>query len=445
MTLQERHTLVQQAMQAFNPHYREAIQQIFADTGMQGPDWFYSYLAYGLEPEPLTAVILHQMTPYANNQNQMERLAQTAENGYLEAVGENAYRLADAGRNVVKAFFDSAGDAISPLAPLPPKKMARLADLLARVIAATEAADPPTLKTHFNICRNTDPGPKATAASKIDQYLTDLLRYRDDAHLAAWADLDVDGRTWDALTNIWRGQANTAAALAETLANRSYAEDDYAASLEKLAKRGWIEKADDAYRLTENGRKIREEAEKTTDRYYFIGWSALSDDETAELDKLLAKLRDRLQEMAADKATAAADDLWPLAGKISGSIFKLTRSVMDPLFEEVGLAERGLAIMLIQAGYFDPKPVTVDRIQVRSPYAAASNWKQPLNKVAEKGLLTTIGEGEYTLTENGRSALNRFLKTFRSHLDTIEADVDLERLAELLGRVIAACLNAPEP
>ncbi|MCP4428559.1 MAG: hypothetical protein GY803_29085, partial [Chloroflexi bacterium] len=47
--------------------------------------------------------------------------------------------------------------------------------------------------------------------------------------------------------------------------------------------------------------------------------------------------------------------------------------------------------------------------------------------------------------ENGRSALNRFLKTFRSHLDTIEADVDLERLAELLGRVIAACLNAPEP
>ena len=49
------------------------------------------------------------------------------------------------------------------------------------------------------------------------------------------------------------------------------------------------------------------------------------------------------------------------------------------------------------------------------------------------------------LSENGRSALNRFLETFRNHLDTIEVDVDLERLAELLGRISTACLNAPEP
>ena len=445
MTPQERFSLIQQAMQAFNPHYRETIQQVFADLDIQGVDWFYSYLASGLEPEPLTVEILHQMTPYGNRQVQAERLTQTAVNGYLEPIDDDTYRLTDAGRNGVQAFFTAAGEAIGSLAPLPEKKMTRLADLLARIIAATETADPPSQKTHFQVSRVTDPGSKAAAASKIDQYLTDLLRYRDDAHLAAWVDLDVDGRTWDAFTNVWREQANTPTALAEALANRNYTEADYAASLEELAERSWIKKVGDAYQLTENGRKIREDAEETTDRYYFSGWSALNVDETAELDKLLTKLRDRLQEMAADKAATIHKESGAMAGEISNSIFKLTRPVMNPLFEEMGLAERGLAFALIQGGYFDPEPVSVALVRRRSPYSAPTNWNYLFEQLTERGYFSTAGDGDYLFTDDGRAALNRFLNTFRHHLSTIEVDVGLDRLAELLGRVINACLNAPNP
>jgi len=115
MTPQERYDLIQESMQAFNPFYREAIQAVFADYEIQGRDWFFAYLAYGLEPDPLTAGVLQQMTPYANPQTQAERLLETADKGFLEAAADNDYRLTAAGRAPVEAFFSAARQAIGPL------------------------------------------------------------------------------------------------------------------------------------------------------------------------------------------------------------------------------------------------------------------------------------------------------------------------------------------
>jgi Mn-dependent DtxR family transcriptional regulator len=445
MTPQERYDLIQQAMQAFNPFYREAVQTVFADYEIQGRDWFYAYLAYGLEPEPLTAVLLQQMTPYANSQTQAEWLLETVEKGFLQTVGDNSCRLTASGRAPVEAFFTAARQAIAPLAPLVPAEMARLAELLAQIIAATEALPTPALKTHMRISRRTDPGPAAVPATKIDQYLTDLLRFRDDAHLAAWVNLGVDGRTWDAFSAVWREDNISAASLAETLSNRNFTADDYAASLDELLNMGWVQDADGAYRLTESGLKIREEAEETTNRYYFSGWSALTAAESAELDDLLAALRRRLQEMAADQATAANESTGALAGEISASLFQLTRPVMDPLMEELRLAERGLGFGLIQAGYFDPDPISVERARRRAPYGSPDSWRTLFTKLSAQGLLSSSGSGDYQLTGNGRSALNHLLHTFRSYLATVEVDVDLDKLAALLGRIVGACLTAPEP
>ena len=85
------------------------------------------------------------------------------------------------------------------------------------------------------------------------------------------------------------------------------------------------------------------------------------------------------------------------------------------------------------------------RIRRRSPYSAAANWERILEQLAAQGLYTATDAGDYLLTDDGRSALNHFLAAFRSHLAAITVDVDLERLVELLGRIVAACLNAPEP
>lgn len=446
MTPQERYTLIQGTMQAFNPHYNEAVQAIFAESNITGIDWFFSYLAFGLEPAPLTADVLHQMTPYGNRQTQAERLATTAENGYLATTDEINYTLTDTARAVVEKFFTNASKAIGPLQPLADDKMTRLATLLGRIITATETADPPKLKTHFTICRSTDPGTTATASSKIDQYLTDLLRYRDDAHLAAWVDLGVNGRTWETFSDIWHNENNTAAMIAEAHANRNYEEADYAASLNELVELGWIVAKDNIYAITENGRKVREEAEATTDRYYFIGWTALNDEETNELDTLLAELRDSLQTLAAEKAISIHKEATStLTGKISGAIYQLTRPVMDPLLAELELNERGLPFSLLQTLSFDPTPISGTAITTRFPYATAASWDEHLHKLADKGLLTATENGKYGLTENGRSTVTQILDTFRDHLATITADVDLDRTAELLGRIVTACTNTSEP
>lgn len=436
--------LLQSTMQAFTPHYQEAMQPLFAESIFQGADWFLAFIALGVDPEPVTADLFHTIAPYTNIERQKELLAETAEHGILENKGDN-YRLTDKGREAITRFFTDTGQAITGLEPLPADQMTQLADLLSHVISTTEDAPQPANKPYFFMSRRTDTGPDASPTLRIDQYLTDLLRYRDDTHTAAWEGHGIDGQVWETLTYLWQGRADTAVALAQQLQNRNYDENVYADALAELVKRGWAEETGGVFNITAQGQNIREKAESKTEEYFFTGWSALSDEDQALLEKLLHRLRNKLNELAADEAIKTRDDLWPLAGEISGSIFKITRPVMDPLFTELGLAERGLAFGLIQAAGFDPEPISSTAVRRRFPYAAPANWEQPLAKLAEKGLLAGDGDGDYYLTGNGRTTLTRFLDTFRNHLGTVKTDLDLDRLAALLGRIINACLNTSEP
>lgn len=437
--------LLQATMQAFTPHYREAMQTVLTETEIRGQDWFRTFLAYGVDPEPLTAVQFHTIFPYANTDFQIQNLAETAEHGFLQEVAPGSYRLTENGRAAMKRFYAETGAAISALEPLPAAKMERLADLFGRIITATEAAEEPAEKPLFLMSRRSDPGANAAPARRIDQYATDLLRYRDDAHNASWAGLGVNGPTWETLTFLWRSDSLTAAALVEQLQHRHHDEAVYAKALQKLVDFGWAIALNGAYHITDAGKQVREEAETKTDDYFFVGWSALNDEEQAQFTKLLGHLHDKLNELAADIAIETRGDLWPLAGNVSGEIFKFTRPVMDPLFAELELNERGLAFGLLQAAAYDPDPVSSAAIRRRFPYSAPAVWDKPLAKLAERGLLAGDGDGDYYLTDNGRSALTRFLDTFRNHLTTVETGLDLERLAALLGRVVNASLRSLDP
>ena len=56
-------TLVQEAMQAFGPFYRDAMQKAIQDSGV--PDnWFALSLARGSDPAPFTVECFHAMSPY---------------------------------------------------------------------------------------------------------------------------------------------------------------------------------------------------------------------------------------------------------------------------------------------------------------------------------------------------------------------------------------------
>ena len=73
----------------------------------------------------------------------------------------------------------------------------------------------------------------------IDQYLSDLDAYHDDAHLDARRAYAVSGQAWEAFTYLWRDGRISAEALAARLARRGHGRDGYAAALEELAARGW--------------------------------------------------------------------------------------------------------------------------------------------------------------------------------------------------------------
>lgn len=58
--------------------------------------------------------------------------------------------------------------------------------------------------------------------------------------------------------------------------------------------RGWIEDNAGVYRVTQEGKRVREEAEAVIDAYFFEPWASLNDSELEELASLASQLRDGL-------------------------------------------------------------------------------------------------------------------------------------------------------
>ena len=263
------------------------------------------FLAYGVDPEPLTVDLIHQINPYTNIDHQREEYQTTVERGFLQAVDKNSYQLTEQGREVMGRFYETAGTAVAELQLLDEAKAKQLISLLQRIIETTEASD--IAKPFFIMSRRSDPGADAPIPIRIDQYLTDFLRYRDDAHLAAWHEHHLCGHTWEAFSDIWQDGAKTAVSLAETHANRHITAEQYTAGLDKLVERGWLFKKEDEYHITEKGKNLRNQAEEKTNQNFYMGWNALNNKERATLVSLLQETHQNLRREAMKKVWAHTD------------------------------------------------------------------------------------------------------------------------------------------
>ncbi len=289
MTIADLYPLSQDTLQALDPHYRPAMQQALADAGLEGRHWGILLFTQGVEPQPLSVARLHAFSPYNAPEALAKRQAEAADKGLLAPV-EGGYHLTDAGRSALHSSFGAVHQALSTFEPLPTDEMRRLVDLLRRLVDASLAAPAPTDKSHFIASRRTDPGTAVSLAARIDQYLTDLNGFRDDAHVAAWQPTGLDGPTWEALTMVWRGDADTAETLAEKLPGRGQEPGIYAAALRSLAERGWLAEQAGAYSMTDQGRAFRQQVEDETDRLFYEPWGVLDDGEAQELRSLLTRL-----------------------------------------------------------------------------------------------------------------------------------------------------------
>jgi hypothetical protein len=269
----------------------------------EAPAW-YLIQAAEFDPAPLTMAGLRVRDVYASERIVAALLELMASEKWLDRSAAGEYHLMADGRAVLGQLRERQHRLIAAIEPPPDVQAGQLAALLGRVIEVSLAsADPPGAWCLAH-SRNRAPAADAPPLVQIFQYVEDLNAFRDDAHMAAWRPYGVSGQGWETFTSVCDGRADTADALFDQLAHRGYSRAEYAATLEELAGRGWIERtgAAGAYSATAAGHAVRAEAERLTDSYFYGPWASLAEDERATLHVSLIRLRDRLNQMHISRA-----------------------------------------------------------------------------------------------------------------------------------------------
>lgn len=295
--------LALEVLRSLGNYYYPEMRKAAVEAGLGDCEWYLLLAALMFEPEPISCELLARRNPYTApeiNQNMLRGLAKygallPADDAPIEE--SCSFRLSEAGRSAIHWIIKVAYSTMSRLAPLPEHQQKRLVSLLAKIVKACEESQEPPKKWSFSLSRKTDPGESEPMLVLIDQCLSDLAGYRDDAHLAAWQPHKVSGYAWEAFTTLWRGEAGSIFELTQKLERRGYTADDYRAALQNLIDHGWVMEGEGgSYNLTAGGRKARQDAEDLTDRYFYGPWSGLSDLEIDELKGLLLALWEGLKE-----------------------------------------------------------------------------------------------------------------------------------------------------
>jgi Helix-turn-helix family len=431
--------LIESTTYAFGPFYQSEMGEAIEATGAPNL-WGPLNLARGAEPEPFSLNRYADLDPYTNPGRLIEILDELASLELLARVSDSVYTLTGTGRETVKAIFEAAHRSLSGIAPLPAAEMDETCSLLEGLVQTALDSPEPEQKWSLRYSRWTDPGKGSSPAARIDQYLTDLLRYRDDCHLDSWRKYGVSGPAWETLTMIWREQASSISDLADALSNRSYTADDYSRSVRELVERGWLLETENGLSLTGEGEAIRIAAEEETGRLFNLPFLSLGTDKAARLDSLLRRLNQTLEEQGNLQ-------IWEIMPSVSTGIYKATREALAPVIADLGLDKPGMLFILMRAKQFDPRPVSASAIDQLNPYFKPVRHARFLEEVAQAGFLESIGDGEYSLTSSGRAALDRVNESFYLLLGALpvsssERTADLERF---LNRLVQASVGATEP
>ena len=278
---------------AFNNYYGPAMDEIAMGAGLEGPERYLLLPALTFEPEPVSTKRLRIRNPYTAPQL-YDKLLEILQNQHFLSQVKDGFLLTDKGRSILLKMINNAYHQLEKLSPLLAKEMQELADLLHRLVDACLNAQEPPGKWSISLSRKIDSGEDAHAAIRIDQYLSDLAAYRDDAHLASWQTHGVPAHAWESFTFYWRGVVSSIDELASQLERRSHDRNDYSTATQLLIDIGWLKEIDQKIIVTDAGNQIRQEAEELTDFYFFSPWLCFSDKVQEHLFDLLHQFRGAL-------------------------------------------------------------------------------------------------------------------------------------------------------
>jgi DNA-binding MarR family transcriptional regulator len=234
--------------------------------------------------------------PYSNPAQFTDAFIRLAQAGWIVPQDAGEYLVTENARAAVREMV-RAGDAhLENLEIMSVADVARLHDLLQRIVRANEmASEPPTKWATTHRFRTTDE--TSPRLAQVREALMDLFAYRDDSHRTAWQRFPADGLMWHTFGLLWENTADTPADMAQQASFRAYAAEDYARACNQLIALGWAARGEHpgTFILTPIGKKLRGAVEQLTDAYFYLAWTGLRRDEVDELLAKLRQLRERLE------------------------------------------------------------------------------------------------------------------------------------------------------
>ena len=102
-------------------------------------------------------------------------------------------------------------------------------------------------------------------------------------------------------------------------------------------------------------------------------------------------------------------DLYPAIEAASLEISPICEPVIEKKCDELGLS-RQETFILIAVPTFEPEPVSVKLLNVRSPYTSPDHYRKLLDNLSVKGMLQPVGLEGYRLTQRGLEGIKIFLE-----------------------------------
>jgi hypothetical protein len=205
------------------------------------------------------------------------------------------YRLTAIGRARTEDLIHEAREAMARVNPLPLAEANRLAHYLVSLVQSSINTPPPPEPWAVQHSYKMMP-PASPPLPFIDQAISCLHSYRDDAHLAAWQKTGLSATALETLSLLWRGEADSLEMICQRLARRGHPPQVYSLALQDLRVRGFVSGQDSTPQVTPSGKAFREEVEEDTNRFFFAPWIILTEAQIEDMADLLLRLKDGLND-----------------------------------------------------------------------------------------------------------------------------------------------------
>ncbi len=211
---------------------------------------------------------------YSSRDHLMAHLAALEAKKLVMRDEEGRFTLTPGAFEVVEAVHMAGKAHVAGLQPLPQEELEELARQLERAVQAV-LSDPvlaPRRGSHLAGSRTlVTTGPVVPVMVRIEQAIYDLWLARDDAHVKAWREADLEGPAVRMLTVLWSGETESVNELTQIL-KPDQTPEDVETTMAYLFDKDYLVREGDEVRLTPTGVLAREDIERDTDRVYFASW-----------------------------------------------------------------------------------------------------------------------------------------------------------------------------